>query len=361
MFTVNTLQKTLRYYVLPLCALGGWWQHAAAETGDNILPSEKVVVYNWSEYIPEDVLTDFTEETNIQVEYSTYDNNEMLYSRLKIFKGRGYDVAIPSTYMVDRLASEGLIQPLQPEKLKNFKHIDPSLLGKTYDSNNKFSVPYLWGSTGIGVNTNKISAKKIARWSDLWNKGLKGQLFLVDDMMDIFRIALKVKGYSINTSDPEEIKQAYDMLHYLLPNIKLFGADIQGEFLDGNVDLGVVWNGDMLKAKEKKPNLQYIYPKEGANFWMDSFVITAKAQNVDNAHKFIDFMLRPEIAKRCVEELDYATANATGKALLDDAINENAAIFPPSYVLSSAEFPTHNAAAADLYQFYWKELRKIKP
>lgn len=319
---------------------------------------ERVRVYNWFNYIPDDVLDDFTKETGIYVEYSTHDNNEVMYTKLKLLKGRGYDVLVPSTNLVSKMMKEGLIQPIDHEKLTGYHHLDPYLLNKPYDMGNEYSIPYLWGTTGISVNTAIIDPDKIKSWQDLWHKQWHNQLLMTDNMREVFRIALKLNGHSINTTDAKQINLAYQKLSKLRPNIKLFSADEPQKLLtSGDINIAVVWNGDVAKAHKKKSTIAYIYPKEGASFWLDSFVIPSRASNVDNAHKFIDYMLRPDIAARCVQELGYATANLSARELLDASIISNTIIFPPPESLENAEFKQDVGKAHELYRLYWEKLK----
>lgn len=319
---------------------------------------EKVIVYNWSDYIPQQVLDSFTKETGIEVNYSTYDNNETMYMRLKLLRGRGYDVVVPSTNLVQRMARDGLLQQLDFELLDNFKNIDKSLLNKNYDPDNQFSIPYLWGTTGIAVNTEAIDPAQITSWSDLWDKKWKSKLVLLDDMRDVFHIALKAEKYSTNTSDADEIRLAYEKLSRLLPNTKKFSPAPLEDFTKGDADLGMSWNGDVFAAREDMPKLKYIYPKEGVSLWVDSFVIPTRATNVENAHAFINYMMRPEVAALCTEELGYATPNFNGRMLLDEAVRNDPVIFPPQELLNNTEFQQDvSDEALKLYQAYWDKLK----
>ncbi len=316
-----------------------------------------VVVYGWLDYIPKGVLEDFTKETGIKVEYLAYRTDEIMYQKLKLLKGRGYDVLVPSTSLVARMRNEGLIQPVEREKLSNFRKLDPSFLNKPYDPGNKFSIPYLWGSTGIAVNTKKIKSDKVRNWRDLWSRQWRDQIVLIDDMRAVFHIALTLNGHSMNTTDPEEIKQAYKKLLELKPNIKEFSTVPHEKFLSGGINLGVVWNGESVIAQKSNAAIRYLYPREGASFWIDSFVIPARAMNVENAHRFINYMLRPEVAARCVEELGYATPNLFAKRLLTRKIRKNQAIFPGASVLKKAEFQEDIGEAMELYLLYWGKLK----
>lgn len=322
---------------------------------------EQVVVYNWSEYIPEDTLEKFKKETGIEVVYSTYESNETLYTKLKLMKGEGYDVVVPSTYYVSKMAKEGLLQKVDKSKLDNFKNLDTDLLNKSFDPNNEYSVPYLWGSTGIGINVADIPRDSITGWQDFWDPKFKNQLLLTDDVREVFHMALRIKGYSANTTDEAQIKEAYEYLKELMPNVRVFNSDAPREpFLSGDVSLGMIWNGSVVQAQEDNDDIQYIYPKEGAVFWMDSFVIPAGAKHVENAHKFINFMLKAEIAKDCVDYVGYATPNKAGKALLDDETASDPTIFPDAETLAAGEFHTDVGDAVLIYDKYWQLLKAGK-
>ena len=322
---------------------------------------EKVVVYNWAEYIPEGILDDFTKETGIKVDYSTYENNEVMYSKLKIQKGKGYDVVVPSTYLASKMRDEGLLQKIDHAKLTNFKNLMPELLDKPYDPGNQYSIPYLWGTTGIGVNSAEIDLATITSWADLWDAKWKGKLMLVDDVREVFAMALKKNGFSANSTNPDELKKAYEDLQKLMPNVRVFNADAPREpFLAGDVNLGMIWSGEANMAQKEDENIKYIYPKEGAGFWVDSFTIPSGAENVENAHKFIDYMLKAEVGQKVVEDLGYSTPNKAAKDLLDEVTRNNTIIFPPADAMAKAEFQQDIGDAVKIYDSYWEKLKTGK-
>ncbi|UOG91488.1 MAG: extracellular solute-binding protein [Candidatus Thiothrix sulfatifontis] len=322
---------------------------------------EKLVVYNWAEYIPETALEEFEKETGIKVEYSTYENNEVMYSKLKLQQGKGYDIVVPSSYLVAKMSREGLLQKLDKTKLTNLKNLSPDLLDKPYDPGNEYSIPYLWGSTGIGVNGKEIDSSTITSWADLWDEKWKGKLLLTDDVREVFHMALKKNGFSTNSTNPDEIKIAYEDLQKLMPNVLVFNADAPREpFLAGDVNLGMIWSGEVTMAQQENPDIEYIFPKEGAGFWVDSFVIPAGASNADNAHKFIDYMLRPEVGQQVVEELGYSTPNIAVKELLDEDTSSNPVIFPKAEDVAKGEFQNDIGDAMKLYDGYWEKLKTGK-
>jgi len=317
--------------------------------------SQKIVIYNWTEYIPAKVLSAFTKETGIQVEYATYESNEAMYAKVKLLDGKGYDLVVPSTFYVEKMHKEGLLQAIDKSQLTNVDNLDPALMNKPYDPDNRYSIPYLWGSTAIAVNGKDLDASKITRWSDLWKPEYAGKLMLMDDVRDNFLMALKVAGFENNTTDENEIRQAYEKLKALRPSIKMFNSDApKVPFIQGNVSLGVIWNGEAYMAQEEMDDLVYIYPEEGAVLWVDSFVIPKGAANVENAHKFIDFMLRAESAKAAIEELGYAAPNTAAMPLLDEALRNNKIVFPDEEDIAKGSFHQDLGDAILIYEKYWE-------
>ena len=329
-----------------------------AVVASNSFAAKQVVVYNWSEYIPEAVVEKFTEETGIEVVYSTYESNEVMYSKLQLQKNSGYDVVVPSAYYVSKMAKEKMLLPLDKSKISHFKQLNETLLNKEFDPGNQYSAPYLWGSTGIGVNSNEIDAGSITSWKQLFDKKYARQLLLTDDLREVFHIALVLNGHSPNTTKPDEIKQAYELLKTLMPNVLTFNSDAPREpFLAGDVNLGMIWSGEAVMAQEEDPAIEYVYPSEGAIFWVDSFVIPAGAKNVDEAHAFIDFMLRADNAAACVEEIGYATANKAALELIEEDTRNNPAIFPAEEVIKAGYFQNDVGDAVAIYNQYWELLK----
>lgn len=320
--------------------------------------AQKVVIYNWTEYIPEDVLKAFTEETGIEVEYATYESNEAMYSKLKLLDGKGYDLAVPSTFYVEKMHKEGLIQAIDKSLLSNYGNLDTDLLNKPYDPDNIFSVPYLWGSTSIAVNGDDVDASAITSWADLWKPEYAGKLMIMDDVRDNFYVGLRVAGFENNTTDEAQIVAAYEKLKELWPSIKVINSDSpKSPLIRGEVSIGAIWNGEAYMAQEELPNLQYIYPEEGAVLWVDSFVIPKGAANVENAHKFIDFMLRAESGKAAIEELGYAAPNTAAMALLDEALRNNKIVFPEQADIAKGSYHQDLGDAVLIYEKYWQLLK----
>ncbi len=321
--------------------------------------ADKVVyVYNWSEYMPDAVIKQFTKETGIKVKYSTYDSNEAMYAKIKTAGSSSYDIIVPSTYFVSKMSREGMLAKIDKSKLKNYKNLDPKLLNKPFDPKGDYSVPYLWGSTGISYNAKMLGQNAVKSWSDLWLPKYKNSELLNDDMREVFGIALKVLGYSANSTNPKEIEAAYHKLKTLMPNVKMFYSESQKQvYLNEEVSLGMNFNGEGFMANEENPDIKYIYPTEGALIWIDSLVIPKGAKNIENAHRFIDFLLRPEIAKAISEEIGYASPNTEAIKLLDAKSKNNRMIYPTAKDLAKSEFQTDVGKSLSVYEKYWEMLK----
>jgi spermidine/putrescine transport system substrate-binding protein len=319
--------------------------------------SRTVYVYNWTEYIPEGVIERFTEETGIKVVYTTYESNEAMYAKLKVLDSTGFDVIFPSSYFVSKMGKEGMLMPIDKSKLNNFKNLDDRQLNHSFDPANRYSVPYTWGGTGILVNPEQVGPTP-EKWADLWDSRFKGTLLLQDDLREVFGMALKKRGYSLNDTDPEHIREAYEDLVKLMPSVRTFNSDSpKVPFLNEEVYAGMIWNGEAHVAMEEMDSLRFVWPAEGAILWMDCLCIPAGAKNVDEAHAFIDFLLRPDVAATMVREWGYATPNKAAMALLDEATRNDPAIFPPLSVMEKSEFQNDIGEAVTVYEQYWNKLK----
>lgn len=317
-----------------------------------------IYFYNWSEYVPSGLLEEFTKQTGIKVIYSTYESNETLYAKLKAHQGSGYDLVVPSTYYIKKMSSEGMIQRIDSAKLSNFHYLDPTLLYQSFDPNNEFSIPYIWGATGIGVNSDEIKPDEVQRWADLWQPKYKNRLQLIDDARDVFQIALMKLGYSGNTTDPLQIEEAYQELKKLMPNVLVFNSDSPANpFIEGEVNIGMLWNGSAYVARQEGIPLEIIWPAEGGIFWMDSLAIPTNAANVDGAMQLIDFLLRPDVAARVAEEIGFATPNLAAKALLPVEMANDKSLYPDAATINQGEWQNDVGSANELYERAFQRLK----
>lgn len=314
--------------------------------------------YNWTEYVPPGLLEQFTKETGIKVILSTYDSNETMYAKLKTYKTGAYDLVVPSTYYVAKMRKEGMIQKIDKNKLSNFSNLDPAMLNKPFDPNNDYSIPYIWGATAIGVNSDVIDPKTITSWADLWKPEYKNSLLLTDDAREVFQVALRKLGYSGNTTDPKEIEAAWHELQKLMPNVAAFNSDNPANpYMEGEVNLGMIWNGSAWVARQAGTHIAVVWPKEGGIFWMDNLAIPANAKNVDGALKLINFLLRPDIAEQVAKTIGYPTPNLAARKRLPENVASDPSLYPDEAVLKNGEWQNDVGEASALYESYYQKLK----
>lgn len=313
--------------------------------------------YNWSEYIPTDILAEFTDQTGIKVIYATYESNEALYAKLKTHP-EGYDLIVPSTYYISKMRQEDMIQKLDKQKITHFSDLDPKFLGKEFDPNNDYSIPYVWGATGIGVNTDFYNKDIVSSWADLWSINWENQLMMLDDSREFFHLALKKLGYSANTTNPDEIQAAYEELKLLMPNVLVFNSDFPANpYIAGETSLGMIWNGAAYAARQEGISLEVIWPTDGAIFWMDSLAIPKNAKNIDEAYEMINFLLRPENAARITEEIGYPTPVLSAYALMPKEFINDPNVFPPQDVIENGQWQNDVGEASRLYEELFQKLK----
>lgn len=316
-------------------------------------------LYVWAGEIPETALDAFQKETGIKINFATYDSNEVLYAKLKATGNPGYDIVMPSSYYVDRMQREGMLEKLDKTKLPLLTNLDPQFSNPDYDPGIHFCVPFLWGTTGIFVNQKYYPKNSIQRWNDLWEQQFNDKLLLLDDIREIFSMALMSLGYSANDQQPEHIKEAYLKIQKILPNVKLFNNTAVASIVsDGDATVGMAWNGDIYKASQENADLEYIYPQEGFVIWVDNLSIPKNAPHRENAYKLLNFLMRPDMAKYTTLEQKYASTNLAAKKLLPEALQCNAFIYPSKEILKRGQFQTDiSLEALDLYEKYWALLK----
>lgn len=342
--SVKHLAKLLLLFLLPISAIA----------------KQRVVnVYVWTEEIPAQLVHQFEKETGIKVNLSLYQSNEVMLAKLRTAQTAGYDVVMPSSYFIQRMHKLGLLEKLDKSKLPNLKNLDPEFLHPAFDKDLSYSIPFLWGVTGINVNKKYYDPKTITQWSDFWEKRFKNQLILLDDPREVFSMALLKLGYSPNDNNPAHIKQAYEQLKALMPNIKVFSSDtVMSIMIDEDARIGMMWNGDAYKTSLENEDLAFIFPKDGFVIWVDTFSIPSNAPHKKEAYEFINFMLRAESAKQTALIMKYPVTNKAGKQLLPAKIRNNKIIYPSEQTLKRGQFQTDpGEAALELYENYWEMLK----
>ena len=320
---------------------------------------EIVNIYAWTNEIPDLVLRQFEKESGIKVNISTYENNEIMYAKLRTGKNPGYDIVMPSSYFVDRMRRLNMIEKLDKSKITTWKNINPKFQHPDYDPNLEYSLPHVWGLTGIFVNRKYHAAKDITNWKDLWNPQYKDQLMVLDDVREVFSMALLSLGYSANDKNPQHIREAFLQLKKLMQNIKVFSSDtVASIIIDEDATLGMSWNGDAYKASLENPNIDFIFPKDGFVMWVDNFSIPKQAPHKTNAYVFLNFITRPDIAEKVALYSKFSTTNLAAQQKLPPEIRDNPICYPPQAVLNKGQFQTDvGDEALGLFEKYWEELK----
>lgn len=271
--------------------------------------SKELNVFNWTEYLPEDILKEFEKLYGVKVNYDTYSSNEEMHTKLKA-GGVGYDVVFPSDYMVQVLTREGLLEKLDHSRIPNMTNLEDRFRDLPFDPKNEYSIPYMWGTTGIAYNTEVVKVDSIKGWADLWRPEFKDKLVLSDDPREVIGMALRLNGHSLNSTDAGALEQAKQKLLELKPNIKAYNSDSPKDLLlGGGVVAGVVWSGEAAKAMEENPKIRYVIPSEGSTIWMDNMTIPKGAPHRYTAEVFINFLLDPTVSARLSRAYPYGNPN----------------------------------------------------
>lgn len=357
----SKVKKVLFRRVIPavICAVfvfGGFYY--AQES--NMMNSEKVVVYNWGEYLDPEVLTMFEEETGIDVVYEEFETNEILYP--KISSGAiAYDVICPSDYMIQRMIENDLLAEINFDNIPNVKNIGKDYMeqSRQFDPENKYSVPYCWGTVGILYNKTMVD-EPITSWSVLWDEKYKDNILMQDSVRDAFGVTLKYLGYSLNSTDLDELTEARDLLIKQKPLVQAYVIDqVRDKMIGNEAAIGVIYSGEAIYTQMENPDLEYVIPEEGSNIWIDSWVIPKNADNKENAEKFINFLCRPEIALMNFEYITYSTPNSEARKLIEDeAIRNSEIAFPDLSKYDNLETFQYLGTEADqTYGELWNQVK----
>ena len=321
---------------------------------------EKVIVYNWGEYLDPKTIELFEEETGISVTYEEYETNEIMYPKI-VSQAIAYDVVCPSDYMIQRMIENDLLAEINWDNIPNVKNMDPTYMeqSKSFDPENKYSVPYCVGTVGILYNKSMVK-EPVDSWDILWDPKYKDSILMQDSVRDAFAVALKRLGHSINSTEVDQLAAAAEDLMEQKPLVQAYVVDqVRDKMIGNEAALGVIYSGEAGYTKRENPDLEYVIPKEGSNVWLDSWVIPKNAKNKENAEKFINFMCRPEIALMNFEYLTYSTPNLKAREMIEDEeIRNSKILFPEPEDLINCE--TFQFLGDDVDSYYNELWNKVK-
>lgn len=317
---------------------------------------ETLHIYSWADNFDETVIKDFEDKFDVDITYDIFANNEDLLAKIKA-GGGGYDLIQPSDYMVETMIKNSLLEPLDKNNIPNFDNIAEPFKDPKFDPDNKYSIVYMSGVTGIAYN-KKYVKEPIDSWEDLWNPAYKGKVILLDDNREVIGLALKKLGYSNSSTEESEIKLAVDDLKKLLPSVLAFDTDtVKQKMIQEEGWISTVWSGDAAFIVKDNPDIAYIVPKEGATIFADNYAIPKGAKNKVLAEKFINYMLEPKVSAKNYESIGYSDPNVKAMEFHSEEYRNNHMINLTEDELKRTEWLSDVGSTLQIYDRYWTELK----
>lgn len=324
----------------------------------------EITVYNWGQYISDgsdgyvDVIAEFEAETGIKVHYLTYDSNESLYTKLKT-GGSVYDVIIPSDYMIGRLIAEDMLEELNFDNIPNYQYVDKAFQNQAYDPENRYSVPYTWGTVGVIYNTKYVDEADVGSWDLLWNSKYAGKILMFDNCRDAFAIAEAMLGYSLNTQDPTALRTCANLLSEQSPLLQGRVMDqIYDKMIREEAWIAPYYAGDYLYMLEENEDLGFFFPEEGFNVFIDAACIPKGCANKEGAEAFINFLCKPEICGQNLEYLGYSAPISAAKDYMSPEVANSEIAYPSDETLSISEsFGALDTETSQLMDSLWLSVK----
>ena len=319
---------------------------------------DKLYIYTQSGYIDEDLLDRFTKETGIKAVADVFDSNEAMLARLQAGGGGGYSIIYPSEYMVQQMVELDMLTQLDFSRISGIERLFPRFQNPEYDPGNRHSLPISWGTTGLIYNTKKLK-KAPEDWDYLWEnrQQLSKRMTLLNDIREVIGATLRMLGYSYNSTDPQQLQEAYEKLIVLKPSIASFTSDAwRPQILSGDLLVAMCYGSDANEIMKESEDLQYVLPKSGSSLWIDTLAIPKTAPNPQGAYAWINLMLQPDVTAQICERLSFSTANKEAFNLLPPEIQENPSLFPPEPLLAVCEGISPVGDFSTVYESYWTKL-----
>lgn len=353
------MKKILALFAVAAASAGILGCGGNAPTQDQPYAGRTLNLYTWTEYIPDSVIQDFEGKTGITVRHSTFSSNEDMLAKVKSEEEGTFDILQPSDYMVEQMAVQNMLEELDKGKLTNLSNIDSSFLNQPYDPDNKYSIPYLGGLEAMAVNTSKIT-DAVTKYDDLFDPSYANQAVVLDDFRAIIGLTARSLGYSMSASDPAELSDIKAKLLTLKPNVKLYDSDSpKSALIQGEATIGAMWAAEVALAMDENPDIEIVFPEEGAYLFMDNWVIPKGAKNMDVAMEFINYMLDPEVMAKILAEFPYMCPNTAAIERMGSEYAANPAKNPPADVIAKGEYIQNlDVKTLEIYDQMWTELKK---
>ena len=320
--------------------------------------TQEINFYNYGENIDDETLKEFEKKFNIKVNMETFDDMEAMYSKVKSGAGK-YDVILVSDALMPRMIEQNLIQEINTDNIPNISQMDEEYLNLEIDPGNKYSVPYMFGTVGLIYNKDVVK-EEVNSWDILWDDKYKDRIFMFDTYRDTIGVALKKLGYSLNSTDQKELEEAKELLLEQRKLVNpLYGVDNGTTMIPaGETDINMIWSGEGLNLQDEYPNLVYVVPEEGANFWIDSLCIPTNAKNVEGAEKFINFVSDKGNALRIADEIGYTTPNKEAREEQPESVKNNPNAYMPTEIMNRCEiYEDFSLDVKKMYDKAWIEIK----
>ena len=336
----------------------GWTLAEVGAKSNSQGSSDKLYIYTWAGYTDQDLLDRFAQETGIRVVADVFDSNESMLARLQAGGGGAYSIIYPSEYMVQQMIELDLLSQLDFTRITGTERLFTRFQNPDYDPGNRHSLPVSWGTTGLLYNSKKLQQAP-EDWSYLWEnkQKLSRRMTLLNDIREVMGATLRMLGYSYNSTDRQQLQEAYEKLIVLKPNVASFTSDAwRPQILSGDLLLAMCYSADANEVMGENEDLQYVVPKSGSSIWMDTLAIPKTAPNLEGAYAWMNFMLQPDVAAQICERLSFATPNKEAFNQLPPEIQNNQSLFPPESALELCEGVAPVGDFSDVYDRYWTKL-----
>jgi spermidine/putrescine-binding protein len=331
-------------------AQGG--EDRAGQSDGDLGPIEKELhIYNWSDYIADDTIPNFEKEFGVKVAYDTYESNEEMLTKLQA-GATGYDIIVPSGYIIPVLVATDLVMPLKQKYLTNWGNVAPIFQNLPSDPGSTHTVPWQWGTTGIAYRTDKVKLP-VDSWGVFHNTRFRGRMTMMDDGREVIGAFLRYRGHSLNSTDPQQLTRAKADGIQAKKQLKGYvSAPVKAQLISGEVWIAQLWNGDTTQAKAEQPALDYVIPREGCTIWGDSMCVPKSAPHKRAAHEWMNYILRPEVGAALSNATGYGTPNATAAKLL-----KNPVPYPSEEELKRLEYQVDLGRDTAIWDQIWAEIK----
>jgi len=328
----------------------------ASNDSSSVKTPKELYYFTWSDYVDQTLLDGFEQQTGVKVVVDTFSSNEELLAKVQS-GATGYDVAVPSDFMVSIMTRQQLLAKLDYRRIPNYQFIESFLKDLPFDPEQQYAVPYLWGTVGIGYDSTTISEPPTS-WNILWDRQFQGRISMLNDQREVFGMALRLLGYSLNSQDPKHIEQAKQKLIAQKPLVKTYTSEAFDHLLvSGDIVLAHAWGGPVARAMRERPAIRYVVPREGGTIWTDCLVVLASSPRKAMAFEFINYLVDTEVAQMTSERLLFASANRLVKDRVDSGVRNNPAVYPPEEVVARMEWMVDAGEAIRYYDRAWTELK----